>query len=498
MSGRILHLIADAGAPVQHATPAEARPRPLRPRGADRDFQPEAIRLLDSPPSPVAMAFNVALCGTVAAFLAWSWLCHVDVFAEATGRLQAPGRTQVVEPAEGGDVTAILARDGDHVRRGQAIVELESGPAIAAEAAARTAFSTARAEVARRRAAMSAATGDPVDPSTTAGWPADLPADVRDREAIGLRSDLAALAATLAGLSAQRTEALAQRDRAQTVIPPQRRILDLLHEHSGMRDATWRKGYDSRATMLQALQQEEAARLALVQAEGALASAAASIPVIDAQVAATRQAFMASNAAALVAADGSLDALRTGVLKAGMTTAHMTLRAPLDGTVTASAVTTNGQVLTAGMQAAQVVPDEGGLEFEVYVSNQDIGFVRAGQEATVKVDTYPYTRYGTVPGVVTHVARDALTGAQASQRQSNATAGPSGQTSATSASQPVDSLVFPVTVRPGRLWIDVDDKRMPLTPGMTATIEIRTESRRVLDYIMSPVVDVMMGAAHER
>ena len=501
MSRQALRLVADADGPVSgdgREARDGARAAPRLPRAGDREFLPEAVMLLDAPASPVALAMNLAVCGTLAAALAWACVGRVDVYAETTARLQAPGRTQVIEPAEGGTVTAILARDGEHVRRGQAILELEAGPAVAAEAAARAALATARAEVARRRAAIDAAGRDRVDPATPVAWPADLPADVRAREALGLGADLAALASTLKALSSQRAEAVAQRDRAQAAIPPQRRILDLLHEHSGMREATFKQGWDSRATQIQTLQQEEAARLAMVQAEGSLGAAEAAVPVLDDQAASARKSFQATNAAALSQAEGSLESLALGVAKAALSAAHMTLRAPLDGTVAASAVTTLGQVLQPGAQVAQVVPDEGTLEFEGYVSNRDIGFLRVGQDAIIKVDTFPYTRYGTLSGKVTHVARDALTGAQARARQGDGTAAPGGQDSATSASQQTSDLVFPVTVRPDRAAIDVDGRPVRLTPGMTATLDVATESRTVIDYVLSPLRDTVAGAAHER
>ena len=80
------------------------------------------------------------------------------------------------------------------------------------------------------------------------------------------------------------------------------------------------------------------------------------------------------------------------------------------GTISASTVTTVGQVVSSGQQLMQLVPSDGGLEVEAYVLNTDIGFVAKGQEATVQVDAYPYTRYGTISGSVAHIARDAIPG----------------------------------------------------------------------------------------
>ena len=86
----------------------------------------------------------------------------------------------------------------------------------------------------------------------------------------------------------------------------------------------------------------------------------------------------------------------------------MTLRAPLSGTIQASSVTTVGQVLTSGEEIMRIVPEDAALEIECYLPNQDIGFVKEGQEAVVKIESFPFTRYGTINARVTRVARDAI------------------------------------------------------------------------------------------
>ena len=88
----------------------------------------------------------------------------------------------------------------------------------------------------------------------------------------------------------------------------------------------------------------------------------------------------------------------------------MTLKAPIAGTIEALAVTTVGQIVKPGQQLMQVVPDKAPLEIEAYVLNSDIGFVRAGESATIKVDTFPYPRYGTIAGKVFKVSKDAISG----------------------------------------------------------------------------------------
>ena len=122
--------------------------------------------------------------------------------------------------------------------------------------------------------------------------------------------------------------------------------------------------------------------------------------------------------------------------------------------------------------------------------NTDIGFVREGQPATIKIDTFPYTRYGTIAGKVTRVAADAVSGAEAIRQQKDA-ASPAlqGTASDTNAAQATGDLVFPVTIALSRSTIEVGGKATPLTAsGMSVVVEIATGEHRAISYIMYPLV----------
>lgn len=473
---------------------------PVKPERApeDREFLPAALEILETPAPPARIAVMYAICGLVAAALAWSWFGHLDVYADATGKVQASGRTKVVEPLDKGTVIAVRAKDGDRVKEGEVLIELDPTTALADLNVATDSLSNARAEIARRKVAIAAAAHDPIDVNAQVTWPAEIPKIVRDREEEALHSDLGTLAATLTNLQAQKTAAEAQRDKFQASIVPQQGLINLIDEHVGMKDELFKNGWNSRATVLELLQQKQTAQLALVNLQGSLETAKAAIPVIETEIAKTRQTFIETNTQTLVSSQQKADELVQTVAKAKSKLDDMTLKAPISGVVQASAVTTLGQIVSTGQQLMQVVPDGTPLEIEAYVLNTDAGFVKVGQEATIKVDTFPYTRYGTISGVVTKVATDALTGAQAKQQQMSPSTPPNGQMSITSAAQQTSDLVFPVIVVPSQTTVKVDGRPLPLTSGMTATVEIKTESRRAIDYILSPIQAVFATAAQER
>jgi hemolysin D len=177
----------------------------------------------------------------------------------------------------------------------------------------------------------------------------------------------------------------------------------------------------------------------------------------------------------------------------------MTLTAPVPGTVQALSVTTLGQFVSSGQELMQVMPEGSPLEIEAYVLNQDIGFVRLGQDAVIKIDSFPFTRYGTLSGKVVHVASDALPLAHAQRTQEDPSWVPgTGSSRSNAATQQTQDLVFPVTVVPTQSVMLVNGKQIPLSPGMTVKVEIKTDKRRILEYILAPLLEIGSTAFRER
>ena len=143
----------------------------------------------------------------------------------------------------------------------------------------------------------------------------------------------------------------------------------------------------------------------------------------------------------------------------------------------------------------RIVSDRDALEVEAYLPNRDIGFVKPGDNAILKVESFPFTRYGTVDAVVIRVARDAIPDPDAEQIEKDGTHNPQAMAQG---GQRIQNLVFPVTLRPASGTIDVDGAKIPLGAGMAVSAEIRTGSRRILEYVFSPLVKVSSEAMKER
>jgi hemolysin D len=263
-----------------------------------------------------------------------------------------------------------------------------------------------------------------------------------------------------------------------------------------MRSSLFDKNAGSRADLINAIETMQYQKTALAQQVGQLAEAEANLAVIARDTEKAYETFMSDNAQKLAEAERQADDYAQKLVKSAAKLDHMTLRAPIDGTIQASSVTTVGQVVTSGEEIMRLVPEDAALEIECYLPNQDIGFVKEGQEAVVKIESFPFTRYGTINARVTRVARDAIPQPEAEQTETNAAKTTRSTNSGTA--QRMQNLVFPVTLKPDTTLIGIDGTNIPLQAGMATTVEIRTGSRRILEYIFSPLVQIGSEAMKER
>jgi hemolysin D len=243
----------------------------------------------------------------------------------------------------------------------------------------------------------------------------------------------------------------------------------------------------------------EKSQSALASDQGELIETDAALKELSSEKIKTLSQFVADNENKLADAGRKADEARQALVKARARLARTKLYSPIEGAAQQIAVTTVGQVVTTGQQLLVVAPTEGALQVEALVANLDIGFVRLGQSAVVKVDAFPFSRFGVLHGKVARIASEAIDEEQAKRALANAAAS-ANTAGAAPASQPgqPQSFVFPVTVALEEQAMNIGGAAIPLTPGMTVTVEIKTDSRRVIDYLLSPLAKVASGAFKER
>lgn len=488
-----------AGAPPP-GDAAEQKPAAApRISGRDLEFLPAALEILETPPAPMRVTVMLTICAFFGLGLAWSFFGQLDIHATAWGKIEASGRAKVIQPLEPGKIATIAVRDGARVKAGDLLLALDDAEAKANASAAQEAYDAARAEAARRKASIdfARAIGRGEAGAGAAEFDPTTPERLRRRETAVYVADRGFLEDTLVNLSRQVEQREATLQKLQMSIDEQTLTIANAKDRVGVRESSIKLNVGTKINLFDAREALQRAQAQIASDRGQMIETRASIAELASQRAKAISQFIADNEGKLAEAERKAEAFSQDVAKADAKLDHTRLVAPIDGVVQQLGVTTIGQVVSTGQQLMTIAPVDGALQVEVFVSNLDIGFVRVGQTAEVKVDAFPFTRFGAAPARVTQVAADAIDEQEAKRRQSNlaAAAQLSGGSSAPGQQQ---SFVFPVTLALDRPTIEVYGRPTPLTPGMTVTAEIKTDKRRVIDYLISPIAKISSEAMRER
>jgi hemolysin D len=423
-------------------------------------FLSAAREILETAPPPAGRALLWAIGALCAAALAWAGLGEVDIVAVAPGRVVPHGHSKVVQALELGRVRAIAVRDGDRVQTGDTLVELDPEAAAADVRRIDHELALAEREVARLRRLLE------LDAASAGALPRDDPDPV-------LAARWAEQLARRAALQRERERRQAERGAAVQELRKREALLPFLE-----RRAADHKTLSDRK--LVAEQQYRDAELERVETREEIAVQAERVKVadtalqeIDAALAHARAEFNRQVSEQLDEALRRHAALGQELVKARTRHAAQTLTAPIAGVVQQLAVHSVGAVVSPAEALLVVVPEGDAVEVEALVANKDAGFVHEGQRAEVKLDAYPFTRYGTVAGTVRRLSRDAVADQQ-------------------------HGLVFKAGVQLDRPFLGSGDTRLALGPGMTAAVEIRTGSRRVIEFLLSPLLRYRAEALRER
>lgn len=463
-----------------------AGPKLLRDEAA---FLPAALSLAATPVHPAPRRVAYVVCGLFTVALLWACLGKVDIVAVASGRVVVSDGTKLVQPLETSVVKAIHVRDGDRVKAGQLLIELDATLVEADQRRVQQERTAAVSDELRARALL-----DALDSGRSPQWPADPAVSADDRvlaqaqmlsEWADIQGKLAQLQAEVARFAAQGRTVALQIDKLETTLPLARQREDDFRTLSAQGFVAGHAGQDRTRERIEL---EKDLATARAQSQESLASQHEA----SQRLAAQRAVIIRQLRELRTSAQLRRHQMESENVKASEKSRLTRLVAPVDGTVQQLSVHTPGGVVTPAQALAVVVPDRAEVTAEVILENKDIGFVREDQAVEVKLEIFPYTRYGTIHAVVTRVAADAV--------MSEASAGmsPESTRSADSARSSAGVARFPATLRLARHDINVDGKKVRLTPGMNLTAEIKTGKRRVIDYLLSPVREHLDESLEER
>ncbi|MBI3140802.1 MAG: HlyD family type I secretion periplasmic adaptor subunit [Rhodocyclales bacterium] len=443
------------------------------------DFFPPLIRLQESPPSPLGSRVLQVLLGLLAALVLWSAVGQLDIVAVAEGKLVPRSFLKIVQPADSGIVKEILVREGETAGEGQVLMRMDAlvtdadREALEAENRRKSlALRRIDAELAQREFKRGP------------GEPAEL---FQEMEA-QYRANRAALQAALAEEQAKLEKARREMSAARQV---KMKLAETLPHYRSQDQAFEKLARDGFAGPLMAsdkrrerIEKEQELRTQ----EHVIDSAKAAIAQSEQRLLQIRSDYRRQLYAERNDLRGQLEKLAQERTKQAHRQALLELKAPQAGIVKDLATHTAGTVVQPGTVLLTLVPINDSLRAEVWVSNQDIGFVREGQPVKLKLAAFPFQKYGMVKGKVEYVSADASNGPSPEAGQDGTR-----ETGAKSA-----PLAFRALVALDSMQIARDGERLPLTAGMQASAEILLGHRTVLEYLLSPVQKAFQEAGRER
>ncbi len=413
----------------------------------------DARSLLESRTSPWAGALVVAIAALLGAALAWAAWAEVEEVVGASGRVEPAGKVKLVNHPRGGRVAELFVREGDRVAEGAPLLRLDSTVEEGTYAELLARWQLKAVEAARLRAE---AEGGPirVDPELARERPDLVEAQTRLKE-----SRAAALAA--ADEAAERA-VQARANEVASATAEQARIknsLVLLRQQLEAVVELAERGLYPKLKQVEVERQVAEAEGALRKAEATLAGARAALAEARARAAALEQELQSEVLAELQRVTAERDRLYEQVSAQVALLDSLLVTAPVAGIVQDLAITAPGQSIGANEPILRLVPQGEGLVIRARVANEDIGKVRPGMPAVVKVRTFDFLRYGTLEGRVVEVAADAAPAREGEQ------AG------------------YLVTVVTTRHHLGERPEEAALTSGMLVDVELEVGRRTILSYL---------------
>ncbi|HWI38418.1 MAG TPA: HlyD family type I secretion periplasmic adaptor subunit [Burkholderiales bacterium] len=441
------------------------------------DFSPPLLRIQEKPAPPLAGWMLRLLMALLAGVAAWAIFGRLDIVAVADGKLVPSTYLKIVQPAEQGIVKQILVKEGEKVATGQVLVRMDPVLTDADVKALQAEHDNKRLALRRIDAQLS---GTPL----TADKPAELYAQVSAQYTANVRAYENALAQERALLAKVRHDL----EAAQATKTKLEQVLPHYLEQEKAFEKLSKDGFAGRIMYTDKQRERIEKEQDLRTQEFTIRSNQALIEQSEQKIAQITADYRRQLQTERVEVGAQLERATQELAKLSYRSNLLELRAPQAGIVKDLATHTAGTVAAPGTILMTLVPEGDKLVAEIWVSNQDVGFVRPGQPAKLKLAAFQFQKYGLVDGKVLHVNADA-TEAPSPNTRSDALTG---------RDRPMGPLAFRALVELAGQELVADGERYSLQPGMQVMGEIHLGTRTILEYLLSPVQKAFHEAGRER
>ena len=401
--------------------------------------------------------------------LLWSVLAEVDVNVDAVGTLVPKGRTKVIQPAEAGVVRTIYVQNGDRVKAGALLVELDASIATSEYALLVQESDRAKAQLSILQALLQ----NVDDPLSRWTPPADMTENDQQIYRHALLTRSGNQREKIAGIAQEGQAIKAEIITIETNISKIKASLPLLQER-----------YESKKTLNDrglGIKDE------LLELEERLLSQNEEIKVQNARLQELKEKLLSNQSVSRQAQSDFELALSGEIIetKAALRTAEASLPssrykkeqariiAPVDGIIEQSILRAPGQVVQAAEQIMLIVPESDILEAEIKLVNKDVGFIEINQPVDIRIDTFQFTKYGSIQGKIKDIASDSI-------------------------EDPDMGFIYTTRVSMERDFMEVEGRKIPLSSGMSITVAIKIGKRRVIEFLLAPLLRYKENAFRER
>jgi membrane fusion protein, hemolysin D len=445
------------------------------------EFLPAALEIQQTPPLPMARYIVWVIVTFFTIGVIWSWVGHVDIVSVAMGKIVPSSRVKIIQPLETGMVRAIYVDDGDSVNAGDVLVELDPTLTDAEQMQTKDQQLALKLDRARIQTILevignrSEAIGDSEKdlPNTHLSSPDIYTHEQINRMQQRVQTQLNEYYANGEALKDEKKQRQAERGAISERIKQLDSTIPLITERVKSIADLLKKDLIPRAQWLE-LEQE---RIEQVQERNVQKNNSrmvdSAIANINQRLAAQKAEFEKTLLTELADVENRITAFDQEMIKADKRVTLQKLRAPVTGTVHQLEIHTIGGVVTPAQELMQIIPYDDPIEVEAWLPNKDIGFVHEGQKAEIKVETFPFTKYGLVDAEILNVSNDATPDENL-------------------------GLVYAMRVKMFQTTMKVKEKTINLSPGMAVTVEIKLGKRRLIEFLLSPLLRYKDESVRER
>jgi hemolysin D len=438
-----------------------------RPEAGFNQFTTSAMALQALPPSRVARMITGAICLMALITVVFSYFAQMDIVVTTQGRVIPTGKSKVIQPLDSGIVRVIAVRDGQRVKAGDILIELDPTTTSADRNRLQREYWEADADVRRQTALLSSA--------SQIIFSGDTPQDIVANQQLLLMSRITEQRAKLATVDADVQRKQAEKESTAMNITQLRTSLPLIKKKNEMREDLAKSGHITEAGVLDS-------RLEVLNMEKEIALQSNRLKESEAGITSGMQQrnqvvaeFRAKTSGELTEAMKRRDVANQELVKANQRRDLQVMRSPINGVVQQLAISTNGGVVTPAQQLMTIVPADTPLEIDAQVLNRDIGFIKIGQRVINKVETFDFTRFGYIEGEVQWVGTDAIV-------------------------DPKLGPIYPIRIKLNSIKTPnvVNGREGIVTAGMTVASDVHTDQRRMIEYFLAPLLRYKQEALRER